>query len=212
MPSAMAVLPTPGSPMSTGIVLGAPRQHLHHAPDLFVATDDRVDLPPPRESREIPGVLVEGLKLPLGILIGDPLATPYFGQRTHQLVVGKPVTIEDRLHVLVVLGRREHEVLDGNVLVLEVLGLVLGLGQKRNRAPAERRLAATAHLGQLLDALRELLRELLGIRAGFLHQRSTDAVFLLEHRYQQVLGNDLRDCPAGSHRPRRRAALLGSWL
>ena len=40
----MAVLPTPGSPMSTGIVLRAPREHLHHAADFLVAPDDRINL------------------------------------------------------------------------------------------------------------------------------------------------------------------------
>ena len=40
----MAVLPMPGSPMSTGIVLRAAGQHLHHAADFLVAPDDRIDL------------------------------------------------------------------------------------------------------------------------------------------------------------------------
>ena len=40
-PSTIAVLPTPGSPISTGIVLGAAGQHLDGAADFLVAPDHR---------------------------------------------------------------------------------------------------------------------------------------------------------------------------
>ena len=43
-PSTMAVLPTPASPISTGIVLGAPAEHLQDTQDLGVAADNRVEL------------------------------------------------------------------------------------------------------------------------------------------------------------------------
>ena len=43
-PSTMAVLPTPGSPISTGLFLVRRRQHLDDAADLLVAADDRVEL------------------------------------------------------------------------------------------------------------------------------------------------------------------------
>jgi hypothetical protein len=36
----MAVLPTPGSPIRTGLFF-VRREHLDHAPDLLVAADDR---------------------------------------------------------------------------------------------------------------------------------------------------------------------------
>jgi hypothetical protein len=44
MPSTMAVLPTPGSPMSTGLFLVRRLSTCMHAADLLVAADDRVDL------------------------------------------------------------------------------------------------------------------------------------------------------------------------
>ena len=43
-PSTIAVLPTPGSPISTGLFLVRRRQHLDHAADLVVAADHRVEL------------------------------------------------------------------------------------------------------------------------------------------------------------------------
>ena len=40
----MAVLPTPGSPISTGLFFCAAREDLHDALDLGLAADDRVEL------------------------------------------------------------------------------------------------------------------------------------------------------------------------
>ena len=39
-----------------GVVLRAPRQHLHHPPDLVVAPDDRVELPLFRLGGEVPAI------------------------------------------------------------------------------------------------------------------------------------------------------------
>ena len=64
-PSAMAVLPTPGSPMSTGIVLRAARQHLHHAADFLVAADDRINLALPRQRGEVAAIFFQRLKFVL---------------------------------------------------------------------------------------------------------------------------------------------------
>ncbi len=51
-PSAIAVLPTPGSPIRDGIVLGAPRQDLDRPADLLVAADDGIELAVARRLRQ----------------------------------------------------------------------------------------------------------------------------------------------------------------
>ena len=55
----MAVLPTPGSPMSTGLFLVRRRQHLHDALGLAGAADDRVELLLAGELGEVAAELVE---------------------------------------------------------------------------------------------------------------------------------------------------------
>ena len=50
-PSTMAVLPTPGSPISTGLFLVRRAQHLDGAADLLVAADHRVELAVARRLR-----------------------------------------------------------------------------------------------------------------------------------------------------------------
>ena len=47
----MAVLPTPGSPISTGLFLVRRDEHLDDAADLVVAADDRIDLAVARRGR-----------------------------------------------------------------------------------------------------------------------------------------------------------------
>ena len=73
-----------------GVVLRAPREHLHDAADLLVAPDDRVDLALARRLGEIAAVLLERLELPLGVLVGDALAAPHAGERGQELLVAEP--------------------------------------------------------------------------------------------------------------------------
>ena len=58
-PSTIAVLPTPGSPISTGIVLGAARQHLDGAADFLVAADHRIELAVARGLGQVAGVFLQ---------------------------------------------------------------------------------------------------------------------------------------------------------
>ena len=109
------------------------------------------------------------------------------------------MAIEDRLHVLVVLGRREHEVLDRDEVVLERLGLVFGLGQERHRAPPEARLTAAAHLRQGVDARFEILGDRLRVGAGLFQERASEPLFLTQDRDQDVLRDDLGVAPAHRH-------------
>ncbi len=54
----MAVLPTPGSPMSTGLFLVRRRQHLDGAADFLVAADDRVELAVAHGLGEVAGIFL----------------------------------------------------------------------------------------------------------------------------------------------------------
>ena len=54
-----------------GVVLRAPREHLHAAADLLVATDDRIDLAGGGALVEVDRVLLEGLEAALGTGVVD---------------------------------------------------------------------------------------------------------------------------------------------
>ena len=69
----MAVLPTPGSPISTGLFLVRRDKHLDHAADLFVAADHRIELALRRQLGQIAAVLLERFVGRFGILRGHAL-------------------------------------------------------------------------------------------------------------------------------------------
>jgi hypothetical protein len=174
-----------------GVVLGAARQHLNHAADLFVAPDHRVELAALREGGEILRVLLEGLKLPLRVTIGHALAAAHLTQRREQLVAREPGALEHALHVLVVLGRGEQHVLGRDEVVFQLFGLVFGLLQHREPAPRQPRLGAPRHTRQRLGLLGERAHERVDARPRLLHERRHDAPLLREQREQQVLGHEL---------------------
>ena len=67
------------------VVLGAPRQHLDHAPDLVVAADDRIELALARELGEVAAVALERLIRALRVLARDALRP---ADRRHRLEDG----------------------------------------------------------------------------------------------------------------------------
>ena len=68
------------------IVLGAAREHLDHAADLFVAADHRVELALGGQLGQVAAVFFQRFVGRFGILRGDALAAAHFPQRLHQAV------------------------------------------------------------------------------------------------------------------------------
>jgi len=80
----MAVLPTPGSPMSTGCSWSCGKD-ADGAPDLGVAADDGVDLALARLRNEIDAVFLERIVGGLRIVRGDALAAAHGRQLLEHL-------------------------------------------------------------------------------------------------------------------------------
>ena len=112
------------------VVLGAAREHLDDAADLLVAADDRIELALRGQLGQVAAVLFQGLVGGFGILRGDALAAADFAQRLHQPVAGDAELLEKLAGGAAVVDRGQQQVLDGDVLVLELLGLVLGFGEQ----------------------------------------------------------------------------------
>ena len=77
----MAVLPTPGSPISTGLFLVRRDSTWIDAADLLVAADDRIELALARQLGQVAAVALERLVGAFGILVGDALGAADRGQR-----------------------------------------------------------------------------------------------------------------------------------
>ena len=140
-PSTMAVLPTPGSPMSTGLFLVRRDSTWMIAADLLVAPDDRVELALPGERGQVAAVLLQRLVGRLGRRARDPLAAADLLQRCVDPVARDaepPQDLPGRARLRVV-GERQQEVLGRDVVVLEPLGLRAARLRRRGGSGSRRR-------------------------------------------------------------------------
>ena len=117
------------------IILGPAREHLHHAANLLVAADDRVELALARQVGQVFAVFFERLELALGVLVGDALDAAHGGEGLQHASWVAPMRGERVAHrVALGLGEREQQMLGGNVIVLEVFGLFGGASRTLVRA------------------------------------------------------------------------------
>ena len=123
----MAVLPTPGSPIRTGLFFVRRRQDLDDAPDLLVAADDRVELAGARLGGQVAAVLLERLVGALGVRRRDALAAADALERLEDGLAGRRAwRSSSGLRLAADLGDAEQQVLGRDVLVAEAAGLRLG--------------------------------------------------------------------------------------
>ncbi len=141
-PSTMAVLPTPGSPTSTGLFLVRRERILDDAADLVVPPDHRVELPLAGELGEVLRVLLEGAVLALRLRGGDAGAAADVLQRAADPVGRRPGGPQRLARGPFLLRGGEEEVLARDVLVLELLRLVLRAVDELREAVREVRLGA----------------------------------------------------------------------
>ncbi len=177
-----------------GVVLGAPREHLHDAADLLVAADDRVELAGLGRVRQIAAEFLERLVGALGVLGRDALRAAHLAQRRLELVALDDV-------------EREQQMLGRDELVLEPAHLLLGLVQDLRERGRHARLLLAALDGRLLHKRGLGLLAYVGRRdAGALDERPRE--LLVEKRERQVLGPDLGIAVAARELLRGRDRLL----
>ncbi len=112
-----------------GVVLGPARQHLDHAPDLGVTTDDRVELAVLGGRGEVDGVLLEALVRRLRLLARHPAVAAHGGQPFAQPVGGEADLREQLLRSGLDGRQADQQVLGGDVVVLHRGGEVERAGQ-----------------------------------------------------------------------------------
>ena len=77
------------------IVLRAAREHLDDAANLFVASDDRIELAAARKLGQVAPVLLERLVLGFGILIGHALRPSHLREHLENPILRDVVLLED---------------------------------------------------------------------------------------------------------------------
>jgi len=176
-----------------GVVLRPSRQHLHGAPDLLVAADDRVELARARELGEVARVLGERLVLALCLGVGDALVAADLGQRLEQVVAADAGVLERARRLAVILGDEcQEQVLARDVLVLELLRLPARVLEQRFEAAADVQVGrAAADLGLGVERRIDLRLHQRDVDADLAQQRGDDALLLREQRREEVLGRQL---------------------
>ncbi len=197
------------------VVLGLARQDPDRPADLGVTADHRVELAALRLGHQVDAVLLERLVGGLRGRAGHPLRAADLGQDLQEPVPGDPVTGEQAPGGGAVPGREEGEdqVLDRDVLVLEPLRLVLGVGQDLLQPLGDVDLArlgtGTADRRASLELLLEAGGQRGGVHVHAREQAGDQPLGLLEQGEQQVLGGDLLMAVAQRLGLRRLERLLG---
>ncbi len=220
-PSTTAVLPTPGSPMSSGLFFGAAREHLHDALGLGLAADDRVELALARELGEVAAVLAQGAAVGLGLghhakAAGHAHAHGgHTGRRRRRALGGE---LADGVahgvdrdahageglhgHAVALAQDAEEQVLGGDVGLAEREHLAQGALEHAFGARGKRDMARRRGLVGLLGDLLDLLERILVGDVEAAQRLGRDAVFLANQAQQQMLGADV-------HLPELAGLLLG---
>ena len=186
-PSAMAVLPTPGSPMRTGLFLVRRDRTWMHTTDLVVAADDGIEPSGASLGGEVAAVLLERRVCALRIGRGDPLAATDAGQRLEECLAPGGMAVEQRLALATELGDGEQEVLRRDVVVAETAGLGLGQFDGAAGARIERQRAALDPCAAGQDGC-QLAAERGQVDTEPAQGLGRDAVIGLEQSREDVLG------------------------
>ena len=170
------------------VVLGAPGQHLHHAADLGIAADHRVELAVAGLGGEVDGVLVEGRFAALLLGRGDALVAAGVVERRDQLLRIGAELQQDLLRVADDGGQADHQVLGGDELVAHLFGAGLGVGQHPGQAARHGGLAdrVARRAGQLGDRALGRRVDHLGVGTDRAEQAGDGVVGHHQQRVQQV--------------------------
>jgi len=189
-------LADPGLADEHGVVLGAPRQHLDHAPNLVVAPDHRVELARFGGLCEVVAVGLERLVLLLGILVGHPVRATHGHDGFGQLVAR-------RSRVQIGLGGEgEQQVLARDVLVAHAARLAVGALEHPGQLSADRgrRRRLARHRGKRGQRLVGPAAHAVGIGPRAPEHGHHDAALLFEQDEQQVSRDHLGVRPGARQR------------
>ena len=175
------------------IVLGAARQHLDHAANLFVAADHRIELALARVLGEVAPEAFERLVLLLGVLTGHSVAPTHLLQRRQHGVACDAQAPEEVAHAARDVGHREQEMLGREIVVTEVGALSVCRFERRVCVLRELRLlrGLSVHLRESAQQLVHPVAHDLARHADALEHGEDHALGLRDECGEQVLGRDL---------------------
>ena len=210
-PSTIAVLPTPGSPMSTGLFLVRRER---------TWMTRRISSSRPMTGSSLPCSAASVRSRPnfssapywsSALWLGHAVRAADLGHRLLERIVGRAGRAQRVAGLGLGGGEREQQVLGRDVLVLELAHRLLGGAQHSDELVRRARgLAALAtHRGQGVERGVGLGADGAGVGAELLQDGDDDARVLLEQDGEQVLGRELRVAAALCELLRGLEGLLG---
>ncbi len=169
------------------VVLGAALQHLDGAADLVVTADDGVELALLGALGEVDGVFLQGLARLLGIgVIHRCAAAQLVDGLLDQGLAGAGLAQQLAQRALV-LHRRQHEQLRGDVLVVALLSQLVGEIEDAGEVGGDVYVATSAlHLGHLVQLFAQLGAQQVHVHIGLLQQVARGAALLVEQGHHDV--------------------------
>ena len=208
----MAVLPTPGSPISTGLFF-VRRESTWMMRRISSSRPITGSIFPARARvGEIAAVLLEGLVLLLGVVARDAVRAAHLAERVEYGVAGDAERAHEVADAAGDVGHREQQVLGRQVLVVELLALFVGRLEDRERRAREPRVAhrRAGYLRQPRRCFVDPAAHRADIDPDALEDAAHDAFGLIQQCAQQVLGRDLGVARIARRRPARRRSPPGS--
>ena len=179
-------------PDQDGVVLGFARQDADDPADLAVATDDGVQLSRPRLGDEVDAVLLERLVGVFRVGACHSLVAANRAQSPQQFVATGAMLPEDFRCVPLAREDGEDQVLDRHELILEAVGLLLGIHQHLLEIPRHADVRCVA--GQTRSARErrfQLPADFSRRRPCALEEAAYDPGLLVQRRQEQVFRIDL---------------------
>ena len=188
----VAVDDPPGEPLDDGrladarvadqdrVVLGSARQNLDDAADLLVPSNDRVELASAGLLREVARILLDRLERRLGVLGGDALAATDGAQGFQHFAGGGACLSEEIRRGATTLGQRQKQMLDGDKIVVKLLGLGLRRLQHESETVIDVGSGASLHVRPGLQEVSEAHTESCNVDSNPLQKDRGKSVFLIQ--------------------------------
>ena len=194
-PSTIAVLPTPGSPMSTGLFLVRRASTWMTRRTSSSRPITGSSLPRSASVGQVAAVALERLVLALGILVGDAMRAAHLGERRRSPPRGdaQPAQQLGGRRSLALADDGQEQVLGADELILHPRRFGLRLLQHSGSGAARcRARCRPGRVGWRLSCSRMARRDRGRGVAQLLEQRRDDAAGLLGQRHQEMFGLRLR--------------------
>ena len=176
------------------IVLRAAGKDLDGAADFGIAADNGIELVLAREFGEVAAIFLERFVSRLGILAGDALVAAHFLHGGEERAARDGEAAEDARNfgLLLLVEHGEDEVLDGDVVVLELLRLVLRADEELVEPVGDAVLGCpgTADLGDVIERSLRLGHEKIERDFEPLEEAGNKPVFLSKESVEKMFDID----------------------